>query len=192
MDAWETKIIDHQLYLESSLNSETSINGDLTALWGTSWTSISRQEALMVELEKNKQSRTIPLMLRQTESQTAAYWYPNVLLPPSVWLRFPVDMVVDPVFQTSNPKLKWRMKSDDMMKKLLHKVTFLVVFSGQPLWGLSTGTQWWTDIYDKITGNVQWKKLMTKEKEKELSDWHFNRRSQNTIEEDRNLNNIKF
>lgn len=85
------------------------------------------------------------------KGQTAAYHYPRDLVPRNYALRVPLDMYVDPVFQTSDTAQVLRMKSHTLFHKLQGKTTILVTFSGQPLSGLTTGVQQWLDACAKET-----------------------------------------
>jgi len=79
------------------------------------------------------------------KGQTAAYNFPRILVPREFAYRFPLDMYVDPVFQTSDPALKFKMTSHTLFSRLQGKTTLLMVFSGQPLSGLFTGVKQWVD-----------------------------------------------
>mmetsp|Transcript_11332 Transcript_11332/g.25192 ORF Transcript_11332/g.25192 Transcript_11332/m.25192 type:complete len:369 (+) Transcript_11332:89-1195(+) len=79
------------------------------------------------------------------KGQTAAYNYPRILVPRELAHRFPLDMYVDPVFQTSDPDKRWVMRGQTLFPKLQGKTTLLFIFSGQPLSGLWTGLQRWLD-----------------------------------------------
>jgi len=81
--------------------------------------------------------------------QTAAYNYPRILVPREMALRVPSDMYVDPVFQTSDPEQKWKMRSTCLFPRMQNKTTLLLIFSGQPLSGLFTGLQRWLDSTGK-------------------------------------------
>lgn len=86
-----------------------------------------------------------------TKGQTAAYHYPSDLVPRNYAYRVPLDMYVDPVFQTSDAAQVLRMKSHTLFHKLQGKTTILVTFSGQPLSGLTTGVQQWLQACAKET-----------------------------------------
>eukprot|EP00746_Dinoflagellata_sp_MGD_P165463 gnl/MRDRNA2_/MRDRNA2_94751_c0_seq1.p1 gnl/MRDRNA2_/MRDRNA2_94751_c0~~gnl/MRDRNA2_/MRDRNA2_94751_c0_seq1.p1 ORF type:complete len:372 (+),score=47.59 gnl/MRDRNA2_/MRDRNA2_94751_c0_seq1:98-1117(+) len=86
-----------------------------------------------------------------SKGQTAAYHYPRDLVPRNYAYRVPLDMYVDPVFQTSHPDQILRMKSHTLFHKLQGKATILVTFSGQPLSGITTGVQQWLDACAKET-----------------------------------------
>jgi len=75
--------------------------------------------------------------------QTAAYNYPRVLVPRELAHRFPLDMYVDPVFATSDPAQRLRMRGTTLFPRLQGKLTLLLIFSGQPLSGLCTGLRRW-------------------------------------------------
>lgn len=77
------------------------------------------------------------------KGQTAAYNYPRVLVPRELAHRFPLDMYVDPVFATSDPQQRLRMRSFTLFPRLQGKTTLLLIFSGQPLSGLWTGLAQW-------------------------------------------------
>jgi len=79
------------------------------------------------------------------KGQTAAYNYPMKLIPREVAFRFPLDMQVDPVFQTSNPNDIWKSRGQPLFNHCRGKVTLLVIFSNQPLSGLFTGIRQWMD-----------------------------------------------
>eukprot|EP00440_Ansanella_granifera_P066485 gb/GFBE01072111.1/.p1 GENE.gb/GFBE01072111.1/~~gb/GFBE01072111.1/.p1 ORF type:complete len:381 (+),score=52.43 gb/GFBE01072111.1/:1-1143(+) len=79
------------------------------------------------------------------KGQTAAYHYPPVLVPRNLANRFPLDMYVDPVFQTSDAAQRIRMRGFTLFPRLQGKTTLLLVFSGQPLSGLWTGLRQWLD-----------------------------------------------
>jgi len=76
--------------------------------------------------------------------QTAAYHYPQNLVPRDMACRFPLDMYVDPVFQTSDPAKRWQMQSRTLFPTLQGKVTLLLIFSGEPLSSIFTGLERWT------------------------------------------------
>jgi len=80
-----------------------------------------------------------------SKGQTAAYHYPNVLVPRELAYRFPLDMYVDPAFQSSDPEHKFRMKGRTLFPMLQDHTTLLMIFSGQPLSGLFTGLRRWLD-----------------------------------------------
>lgn len=80
------------------------------------------------------------------KGQTAAYNYPKILVPRELAFRFPLDMYVDPVFQTSDPAQRIRMRSFTLFPRLQGKTTLLFVFSGQPLSGLWTGLRRWLEL----------------------------------------------
>lgn len=85
------------------------------------------------------------------KGQVAAYNWPRVLVPREVAYRFPLDMYVDPVFQTGDPYQKIRMKGFTLFPRLQNKTTLLLVFSGQPLSGLWTGLrQWLGEVGDEF------------------------------------------
>ncbi|CAE7381791.1 unnamed protein product [Symbiodinium pilosum] len=90
------------------------------------------------------QQLRIPLAPYQ-KGQTAAYNYPAVLVPRELANRFPLDMYVDPVFQTSDAAQRIRMRGFTLFPRLQGKTTLLLVFSGQPLSGLWTGLRQWID-----------------------------------------------
>eukprot|EP00927_Polykrikos_kofoidii_P074384 TRINITY_DN70370_c0_g1_i1.p1 TRINITY_DN70370_c0_g1~~TRINITY_DN70370_c0_g1_i1.p1 ORF type:complete len:415 (-),score=53.26 TRINITY_DN70370_c0_g1_i1:67-1311(-) len=77
------------------------------------------------------------------KGQTAAYNYPRVLVQRELAHRFPIDMYVDPVYQTSNVADRPKMNSATLFPRLQGKTTMLIVFSGQPLSGLWTGVRHW-------------------------------------------------
>lgn len=77
--------------------------------------------------------------------QTAAYNYPRMLVPRQAAIRFPMDMKVDPVFQTSDPTKVFQMSRIDLYPRFQGHATLLMIFSGQPLSGLWTGLQQWMD-----------------------------------------------
>jgi len=79
------------------------------------------------------------------KGQTAAYNFPRILVPREFAYRFPLDMYVDPVFQTSDPELKFKMMSHTLFSRLQGKTTLLMVFTGQPLSSLFTGVKRWLD-----------------------------------------------
>jgi len=79
------------------------------------------------------------------KGQTAAYHYPSILVPRRVAHRFPLDMYVDPVFQTGDAAQRIRMKGFTLFPRLQGKTTLLLIFSGQPLSGLWTGLRQWLD-----------------------------------------------
>lgn len=85
------------------------------------------------------------------KGQTAAYHYPRVLVPREAAHRFPLDMYVDPAFQTSDPTQKFRMKSRTLFPMLQGHTTLMLIFSGQPLSGLFTGLRrWLEDVGDEF------------------------------------------
>lgn len=77
------------------------------------------------------------------KGQVAAYNYPEVLVPRDMAFRFPQEMYVDPVFATSDPELRFHMKSRTLFTYLQGKTTLMMIFSGQPLSGLFTGVRHW-------------------------------------------------
>uniref|UniRef100_A0A7S4PRP8 Thioredoxin-like fold domain-containing protein n=1 Tax=Alexandrium monilatum TaxID=311494 RepID=A0A7S4PRP8_9DINO len=79
------------------------------------------------------------------KGQTAAYNYPRVLVPRELAHRFPLDMYVDPVFATSDPSQRLRMRGVTLFPRLQKKNTLLLIFSGQPLSGLFTGLRRWLE-----------------------------------------------
>lgn len=79
------------------------------------------------------------------KGQTAAYNYPQVLVPREIAHRVPLDMYVDPVFQTSDVTHRMRQKAHTLFPRVQGKTTLLLIFSGQPLSGLFTGVQRWLD-----------------------------------------------
>eukprot|EP00442_Polarella_glacialis_P035802 CAMPEP_0115063960 /NCGR_PEP_ID=MMETSP0227-20121206/9404_1 /TAXON_ID=89957 /ORGANISM="Polarella glacialis, Strain CCMP 1383" /LENGTH=393 /DNA_ID=CAMNT_0002449533 /DNA_START=59 /DNA_END=1240 /DNA_ORIENTATION=- len=79
------------------------------------------------------------------KGQTAAYHYPSVLVPRNLANRFPLDLYVDPVFATSDPAQRIRMKGFTLFPRLQGKTTLVLCFSGQPLSGLWTGLRHWLD-----------------------------------------------
>lgn len=79
------------------------------------------------------------------KGQTAAYNYPSVLVPRELAYRMPLDMYVDPVFQTADPTHRARTKAHNLFPRLQGKTTLLLVFSGQPLSGLFTGVKRWLE-----------------------------------------------
>lgn len=86
------------------------------------------------------------------KGQTAAYHYPPFLVPRKMANRFPLDMYVDPVFQTSDAAQRIRMKGFTLFPRLQGKTTLLLIFSGQPLSGLWTGLRQWLDsVGDEFT-----------------------------------------
>lgn len=84
------------------------------------------------------------------EGQTAAYHYPSILIPRYLSNRMPMDMDVEPVFQTSDASQIIRTKQTNFFFRLQDKVTCLLMFSGQPLSGLWTGVQQWRELWDKL------------------------------------------
>lgn len=80
------------------------------------------------------------------KGQTAAFNYPSILVPRELAHRFPLDMYVDPVFQTSDAAQRIRMRGFTLFPRLQHKTTLLLIFSGQPLSGLWTGLRQWLDV----------------------------------------------
>lgn len=80
------------------------------------------------------------------KGQTAAYNFPRVLVPREVAHRLPLDMYVDPVFQTGDPTQRWRAKAHTLWPRVRGKTTLMLVFSGQPLSGLFTGLKQWLDL----------------------------------------------
>lgn len=87
------------------------------------------------------------------KGQVAAYNWPRVLVPREIAYRFPLDMYVDPVFQTGDPYQKIRMRGFTLFPRLQKKTTLLFVFSGQPLSGLWTGLRQWLDeVGDEFSG----------------------------------------
>lgn len=97
----------------------------------------------------NSQIIDIPLVQAESSSQTSAYHYSHVLVPREVAFRFPLDMLVDPVYATSIREHRIKMKPQSLWPRLHGKVTFMVIFSGQPLSTLNTGTHMWRRIYEK-------------------------------------------
>ncbi|CAJ1387507.1 unnamed protein product, partial [Effrenium voratum] len=79
------------------------------------------------------------------KGQTAAYNYPSALVPREMAHRFPLDMYVDPVFQTSDAAQRIRMRGFTLFPRLQNKTTLLLIFSGHPLSGLWTGLRQWLD-----------------------------------------------
>jgi len=79
------------------------------------------------------------------KGQTAAYHYPRILVPRELAHRFPLDMYVDPIFATSDPAQRLRMRGSTLFPRLQGKTTLLLIFSGQPLSGLWTGLRRWLD-----------------------------------------------
>jgi len=86
----------------------------------------------------------IPLKPYQ-KGQTSAYHYPTRLIPRELSRRIPMDLDVEPVFQTSDPAQIMRTRQSNLFRRLQDKVSCLLVFSGQPLSGLCTGVQLWRD-----------------------------------------------
>jgi len=80
------------------------------------------------------------------KGQTAAYNYTRVLVPRELAYRVPLNMYVDPVFQTSDPDLRLRMRGQTIFPRLQGRTTLLLTFSGQPLSGLFTGLKHWLDV----------------------------------------------
>jgi len=87
----------------------------------------------------------IPLAPYQ-KGQTAAYNYPQVLVPREYAYRIPLDMYVDPVFQTGDPEQRARAKAHTLFPRVRGKTTLMLSFSGQPLSGLFTGLKQWLDL----------------------------------------------
>jgi len=86
------------------------------------------------------------------KGQTAAYNYPPILVPRKMANRFPLDMYVDPVFQTSDAMQRIRMRGFTLFPRLQGKTTLLMIFSGQPMSGLWTGLRQWLDsVGDEFT-----------------------------------------
>jgi len=79
------------------------------------------------------------------KGQTAAYNYPRFLVPRELAHRFPLDMYVSPVFASSDPAQKFRMKGQTLFNRLQGHTTLLFIFSGQPLSGLWTGLKRWME-----------------------------------------------
>lgn len=79
------------------------------------------------------------------KGQTAAYNYPRILVPRELAHRFPMDMYVGPVFATSDPNQRLRMRDVTLFPRLQGKNTLLLIFSGQPLSGLWTGLRRWLE-----------------------------------------------
>lgn len=79
------------------------------------------------------------------KGQTAAYNYPQILVPREIAYRFPMDMYVDPVFVTTDPAHKAKMKAVTLFSRLSGHTTLLFVFSGEPLSSLYTGLKRWFD-----------------------------------------------
>eukprot|EP00929_Paragymnodinium_shiwhaense_P000358 TRINITY_DN100603_c0_g1_i1.p1 TRINITY_DN100603_c0_g1~~TRINITY_DN100603_c0_g1_i1.p1 ORF type:complete len:402 (-),score=79.64 TRINITY_DN100603_c0_g1_i1:81-1286(-) len=107
------------------------------------------------------------------KGQTAAYHYPAALVPRVIANRFPMDMYVSPVFQTSDVTQRAKMKPIVLFNALQGKTTLLMIFSGQPLSGLWTGLrQWFEEVGEEFQGlrNTQVYKLHCEE------GW-FNRRT---------------
>jgi len=80
------------------------------------------------------------------KGQTAAYNYPSVLVPREFSHRVPMDMYIDPVFQTSDPEQKARARARTLFPCVQGKTTLLMVFSAQPMSGLFTGLKRWLDL----------------------------------------------
>lgn len=80
-----------------------------------------------------------------SKGQTAAYHYPEILVPRTVAHRFPLDMYVDPVFTSTDPSNKFRMRSHTLFPQLQKHTTLVMIFSGQPLSGLFTGLRRWLE-----------------------------------------------
>jgi len=89
------------------------------------------------------------------KGQTAAYNYPYQLLPRSIALRVPLNMDVDPVFQTSDQRSLLRMNSGNFFTRLQGKVTCLLTFSGQPLSGMWTGVEQWRSFWNDLPESKQ-------------------------------------
>lgn len=87
----------------------------------------------------------IPLAPYQ-KGQTAAYNYSQVLVPREYAYRIPLDMYVDPVFQTGDAEQRARAKAHTLWPRVHGKTTLLLTFSGQPLSGLFTGLKQWLDL----------------------------------------------
>ncbi|CAE7513957.1 unnamed protein product [Symbiodinium natans] len=106
----------------------------------------------------------IPLAPYQ-KGQTAAYNYPPFLVPRELAHRFPLDMYVDPIFQTSDAAQRIRMRGVTLFPRLQGKTTLLLVFSGQPLSGLWTGLRSWIEAAKDFHGlpNTQVLKLHCEE-----------------------------
>lgn len=81
--------------------------------------------------------------------QTAAYNYPRVLVPRELAHRVPLDMYVDPVYQTSDPVHKARAKPHTLFPRLQGKTTLLFAFSAQPMSGLFTGLRRWLELVEQ-------------------------------------------
>jgi len=79
------------------------------------------------------------------KGQTAAYNYPRILVPREFAHRFPMDMYVGPVYATSDPNQRIRMRDVTLFPRLQGKNTLLLIFSGQPLSGLWTGLRRWLE-----------------------------------------------
>lgn len=79
------------------------------------------------------------------KGQTAAYNYPEKLVAREFANRIPLDMYVDPVYQTSDPTQKARAQPHTLFPRVQGKTTLLFVFSAQPLSGLFTGIKRWLD-----------------------------------------------
>lgn len=84
------------------------------------------------------------------KGQTAAYNYPYQLLPRSIAWRIPLNMDVDPVFQTSDARSAIRMNPGNFFTRLQGKITCLLTFSGQPLSGMWTGVEQWRSFWNTL------------------------------------------
>jgi len=87
---------------------------------------------------KNKDE--IMLVKRKGPEQTAAFHYPHELLPREVAYRFPVDLLVEPL-DKAEPQSLW--------PRLCGKVSFVVLFTGQPLAGVCTGLSLWRKVFEQ-------------------------------------------
>jgi len=89
------------------------------------------------------------------KGQTAAYNYPYQLIPRSHAFRIPLNMDVDPVFQTSDQRSLLRTYSGNFFTRLQGKVTCLLTFSGQPLSGMWTGVEQWRSFWNELPESKQ-------------------------------------
>jgi len=149
-----------------------------------------RSDALIVQTKKRivdtlgpwapKSWQTIPVLYEAVplapykKGQTAAYNYPNLLLPRSISWRIPMNMNVDTVFQTSDRTHELRMLPINFFIRLQDKVTVLICFSGQPLSGLWTGVEQWRSFWE---GLPESKRETTQMFRMHIAEGWFSRRS---------------
>lgn len=91
----------------------------------------------------------VTLIPPQSPKQTVAYHFSEQPIPREVAFRFPVSLVVDPVYAHTDRDLRLRAKPHALWQRLQGRVTLLLAFSGQPLAGLVTGVQPWARLLER-------------------------------------------